>query len=472
MKFQFIKGTTFEKELGNIQKYQCDFDGCFYSSNFKLNVKRHKQNIHNIDVVWHYCEQEGCNYKSKSSSHVKIHKTFVHDVNVKWHYCDQEGCNFKAKEASGIKTHKSNIHNINVVWYHCDQEGCNSKSKTAGGLKEHKAHIHDIDVTWYHCDHEGCTFKTKSARNLKEHKANVHDIDVVWYHCDQEGCEYKCKFAGALKSHQANIHDINVVWYHCDQEGCEYKCKSGPNLKNHKSNIHDINVVWYHCDQEGCEYKCKIAGHLKEHKANIHDIGDHLCDFCVRNRNSSIEYVDQHNNKSNICRECFNKATGKNSRIEIIWSDYLDKHLGTIGLLSSDKSLRSQGGCSRYRPDKIYIYERIVEIGECDEHQHIGSSYSCDERRLSEIYEEDGIQGKFMYVMRWNPDSYFPENGIKKTRYERLEIYLALAKKLRLLEHLDKIHIYYLFYSFDNENITQNLPYTHIHSMEDVENLV
>ena len=159
---------------------------------------------------------------------------------------------------------------------------------------------------------------------------------------------------------------------------------------------------------------------------------------------------------------------GKFSRIEIKWSDYLDEHLGTIGLLSSDKSLRSQGGCSKYRPDKIYIDERIVEIGECDEHQHSGSNYLCDERRLSEIYEEDGIQGKFMYVLRWNPDSYFPNDSSKKIRKERFEIYVALAKKLRSMDHLDKIHIYYLFYSFDNENITQNIPYTHIHSMEDV----
>ena len=370
-----------------------------------------------------------------------------------------------------LKAHKSNIHEIDVVWVHCDQEGCDFKTKTAASLTKHKANVHDIDVIWHHCNQEGCEYKCKYDQNLKIHKSHIHDIDVTWFHCEQEGCDFKFKVKESLLRHKANIHNIDVVWHYCDQEGCEYKCKAGQNLKQHKVNIHDIDVTWFHCEQEGCEFKTKTIGHLKRHKENIHDIGDHICDFCVCNRNSSIEYVDQHNNKSNICRKCFNKATGKNSRIEIIWSDYLDEHLGTIGLLSSDKSLRSQGGCTKYRPDKIYIDERIVEIGECDEHQHRGSSYSCDERRLSEIYEEDGIQGKFMYVLRWNPDGYFPENGIKKTRDERLEIYLALAKKLRLLEHLDKIHIYYLFYSFDNENITQNLPYTHIHSMEDVENL-
>ena len=82
MKFQFIKGTTFEKELGNIQKYQCDFDGCFYSSNFSSKVKRHKQNIHNIDVVWFHCDQKGCEYKAKNTGRLREHKANIHRVHL------------------------------------------------------------------------------------------------------------------------------------------------------------------------------------------------------------------------------------------------------------------------------------------------------------------------------------------------------------------------------------------------------
>ncbi|GMH75521.1 hypothetical protein TL16_g06787 [Triparma laevis f. inornata] len=35
-------------------------------------MKRHKQGIHNIDVVWHQCEE--CIYKSKQAGNLKLHK--------------------------------------------------------------------------------------------------------------------------------------------------------------------------------------------------------------------------------------------------------------------------------------------------------------------------------------------------------------------------------------------------------------
>jgi len=155
-----------------------------------------------------------------------------------------------------------------------------------------------------------------------------------------------------------------------------------------------------------------------------------------------------------------------------VWSDYLDEHLGTEGLLSSDKSLRSQGGCQLYRPDKIYTDVGYTEIGECDEHEHKHSngSYACDERRISEIYEEEGICGTNMCNLRWNPDSYKPPDGTKRcSRKERLNIYVKLTEKLRAKTHTDKIHVYYMFYSADNQRIARNLPHTMIYTMGDVD---
>ena len=251
-------------------------------------------------------------------------------------------------------------------------------------------------------------------------------------------------------------------------ELCDYKTEMLGNLKEHKASKHNIDIVWHYC--ELCEYKCKRARSLKEHKEYVHDIGDNECQYCYSNRNSSIEYIDQRNIISKICRDCYKTVTGKSSRKELLWSDYIDEHLGTDGLLSSDKSLTSLGGCSSYRPDKIYIDMEIVEIGECDERQHTGANYSCEEKRLSEIYDEDGICGKYMYVLRFNPDSYKPPKGIKRVNSieSRYKIYVALAKKLRSMRHRDKIHVYYMFYTSNNHNITQHLPHTFIYDMTDV----
>ena len=389
--------------------------------------------------------------------------------------CDQEGCNYKTKQAGNLKKHKANKHDIGVTWHECDQPNCKFKCKEARHLKRHKADKHDIDVKWHECDQEGCLYKTKRAESLKTHKECVHDIDATWHECDQEGCDFKTKHASSLKTHKANKHDIDVTWHECDQEGCDFKTKQACNLKKHKADKHDIGVTWHECDQEGCDFKCKQACNLKSHKEGVHDIGEHECDFCSGNRNSRNKYKDDAG-EHNICNKCYEKVTGKATRKEKDWSDYLDAHLGTVGLLSSDVSLRSSGGCQLYRPDKLYTDTAYVEIGECDEYEHTRTSgdYSCDEKRISDIYDEQGIVGKTMSVLRWNPDNYVvPEGYTKISRKERLEIYVALAKKLREnCQQSDKIHVYYMFYSEDNPRLSQNIPYTLIYSMEDVNNLL
>ena len=134
-------------------------------------------------------------------------------------------------------------------------------------------------------------------------------------------------------------------------------------------------------------------------------------------------------------------------------SDYVDKHFGKEFLSSSDKSLKSQGGCQKYRPDKLYISQDLVIILECDEHQHKHSSgnYSCDEKRISDIYNEQCIVGEKLSVVRWNPDKY---KG-KKNRTTRLEELVVLMKKIIIDPQEIMIKIYYMYYDDDNPHITK-----------------
>ena len=330
-----------------------------------------------------------------------------------------------------------------------------------------------MSIKKHQCDIEGCDYKSKHKSDLKRHKANVHDIGVTWHQCDIENCHYKCKQKCDLKRHKADVHDIDVTWHHCDIEDCDYKCKRKSNLKQHKADVHDIGVTWYQCDIERCDYKCKRKGHLKQHKAHVHDIGEHECEFCCYNRNSHIPYKDQ-TGTHKICRKCYKKSTGKESRIEHIWSDYIDKELGTELLSSSDRSLKSNGGCSSYRPDKLYIGIEMVEIDECDEYQHKrkNGNYTCDEKRISDIYDEEGIQGKNLVVIRWNPDTYkVPSGYTKKNRQERLKLFIKLKKKLRTKSHTDKIHIYYMFYDMDNPRLSKRIPHTLIYEETDIDKI-
>ena len=454
------------------KKFKCDQENCKYETKNSSDLKKHKVNAHNIDVDWKYCEH--CNYKCKHNSNLKSHKANIHNIDVEWFPCDQGNCNFKCKSNGHLTKHKAYIHDINVKWFLCDQENCNYKFKGNSELKSHKARAHDIDVKWFLCDQENCINKYKSNGDLKDHKAYIHDIDVKWFLCDQENCNDKFKSNYQLKIHKTNAHNMDVMkWFPCDQENCINKYKSNSQLKEHKAGVHDIDVKWFLCDQENCINKYKSNSHLTRHKERAHDIGNYTCDFCDYNRNSHIPYKDKIG-KHHICRKCYRKATGKESRIEHIWSNYLDKHIGTEYLLSSDKSLKSQGGCQLYRPDKLYIGIDSVEIDECDEDQHKynNGNYECDEKRISDIYDENGISGKNLIVIRWNPDNYeFPkkytEKYTKKLRQERLELCVKLKKYLRENPPQSKIHIFYMFYSKNNHRISENYQVTMIYDESD-----
>ena len=125
------------------------------------------------------------------------------------------------------------------------------------------------------------------------------------------------------------------------------------------------------------------------------------------------------------------------------WSDHVDRALGTAFLVSTDKSLRSQGGCSRRRPDKLYASADLVEVDECDEHQHArtgSSDYTCDEKRLSEIYDDPSICGKPMVVIRWNPHAYTVPDGSRSLcparSLESVFPHVALVERSTVLQHV------------------------------------
>jgi len=382
-------------------------------------------------------------------------------------YCNINNCDHKCKSKSSLKRHKAYKHNIDVKWRYCKITGCDKKFKTKGLLNRHIKTVHK-KITRYDC--KLCNdYSCYDKYTLDTHINNTHELNINWHYCKIDGCNHKSKTNVDLKSHMSRIHNINVKWFQCNIDNCESKFKSNPELISHKSFIHNINVKWYYCDFDECDSRFKANGLLTRHKSYIHDIGKYVCDFCYKNRNSRNTYKDDKGSHK-ICRDCYNKATGKLSRIEHKWSDYLDEHIGKEYLLSSDKSLRSSGGCQLYRPDKLYTGIDRVELLECDENQHKwdNGDYTCDEKRISDIYEEKGICGKNMTVIRWNPHAYKnPDGYTKAKRKERLETIVKLIKHLRENPSEDKIHIYYMYYNEDSPRISLNYPVTMIYAETD-----
>ena len=398
-----------------------------------------------MEVKKYECEHCGKEFKRKD--HLKKHMANKHDIGVVWHNC--EHCNYKAKSAGNLKKHMANKHDIGVVWHNC--EHCNYKAKEAANLKKHLAMVHDINVVWYNCEH--CNKRFKDSGNLKNHMANVHDVDVKWHHC--EHCNYKTKEAGNLKQHVAHVHDIGVVWYNC--EHCNYKAKKYESLKIHMAYKHDIDVVWHNC--ECCDKRFKDAGTLKTHMAAIHDIGPYTCDICMGACGSVSEFDTPHGSFQ-ICRTCYKKETGCRTRKELRMRNYLLENEDLKHLLPWLQRLDSVIGgnaCTRYRPDALYVGTDLWIQVECDEHQHNGHNYSCEQRRISEIFEE--TDGKPLIVIRWNPDN----TKTHKTSFnKRLESLRDTILEVSKVKPKHPIEVLYMFYERDNDNICKDIPIRHV----------
>jgi hypothetical protein len=116
-------------------------------------------------------------------------------------------------------------------------------------------------------------------------------------------------------------------------------------------------------------------------------------------------------------------------------------------------------GCSKRRPDgliKLNDYNIIIEI---DENQHLSNSYSCENKRLMEIFNDLGNSP--LTIIRFNPDKYNNIKGLfsitkstgqlkitnQKKYNERLNILIETIKEqINQIPNKD-INIIKLFYN-------------------------
>lgn len=417
----------------------------------------------------HLCEL--CDKIFASKAKLNRHQANIHDIGVVWHYCDIEECNYKCKDKYNLKKHKAHIHDIGVKWNYCPVEGCNEKFKISSDLRRHTRGVHEIDTNWHYCDIDGCNEKFNTTTNLKRHKQTVHNIDTVWYFCDH--CDFKAKAKADIKNHTFRLHNPDIELIQCDIEGCDKKFKLRQDLVKHKKFVHNPNAIWYKCTEENCRFETKYKNNYNEHLAYLHDLGDKKCDYCLNLRYTLTVFEEAATkNKVKLCRTCLRKVTGRDSRIEITMSNYLDKHFGTEYLLASDNYIKGEK-CQRYRPDKLYASPGVVLHIGCDEKQHsyTNGSYHCDEQRISALYDE--FPGNKYIVIRWNPDKYkCPENKTKITlQKDKLKMLLMCIEKVMEKPPEQMIFIIYMFYDQDNKLLSKNIPHCLIYDKDDIDKL-
>jgi hypothetical protein len=399
---------------------------------------------------------------TESAKHVRP----VHEK-CRDHVCPQ--CDKGFMRANSLKVHILTVHEKRSAHQHEKRSAhqCSQCTSAFGCASKLRTHVHTVHEK--RKDHQclQCTSAFGLPGNLRKHVRTVHE------NCRPHKCsECPAAFGRAehLKAHVRTVHEKRR-----DHKGSECPAAFGKaqHLGTHVRTVHQK------CRDHKC-LECDAAfgemGNLRTHMERIHDIGKYKCDYCLQKRNSSIPYDDHTQGEVQICRKCFVK-TGRvmNSRDELVWRAYLEARLDPTYLLGCDQSLKSMGGCSRKRPDMLSAYPQFVLLGECDENQHSGynGGRSCEEARLSEIYEEPAIVGNKMVVLRWNPDGYKPPGSQAKvvSLKERLEIYVALHQHLLAHPPDAMINVYYLFYSPTNQMIMNKYPVHMIYSKADVEKL-
>jgi len=189
-----------------------------------------------------------------------------------------------------------------------------------------------------------------------------------------------------------NVKNKNCQYIKCKEQALFGLINKRPQYcKEHK---HDnmINLILENkcsvldCDDEYNEILDNIKYCNKHIPENKLEIVKRLCKYCDIKEN--IDYV---------CKDC--KKIQNKKEWAIV--RYLRTVIDTKFEYNSSKMLQ---GCSKKRPD---IYFELPNHSHCviveiDEHQHNSYEDSCECARLNEIV--NGIGGKSVIVIRYNPD--------------------------------------------------------------------
>ena len=180
-----------------------------------------------------------------------------------------------------------------------------------------------------------------------------------------------------------------------------------------------------------------------------------ICQYCYYTQDET-KRLQKHQDKNDgkiykICQECCFKATGFHStRSEHIVHEYLTKEYHQP-MLSVNKQINGEA-CLAYQPDIVYADPTRATIVETDEKGHNQNSYLCDQKRMSDIFDEFG--GVPNIWIRFNPDNY---PGGNKSLSERLDGLLSLLDRIEHTKFEPGIFVFYMYYDPNWKSVAKDL---------------
>ena len=304
------------KEHNGEKIFKCDI--CKYESNWPVNMKNHKESVHDPKIY----ECESCDYKNKWKAALLEHKREKHGIFSRpTKYTEKTNgpvkcdlCDYLPKTSKRLQVHKIKYHKERK---YTTKSKSNKKEKSAIQLSQTKSskqrkslkknskpkQTNQAISNSIQCDE--CQLVFKSSASKWRHKTIQHEGRT--YPCNE--CEYKSSYQQGLAAHKSAKHEGKSV--KCDL--CEQNFKYMGDLKRHKDYKH--NGLFHSCGQ--CGAKHQNLSQLEKHTKVAHEGYRYKCIACNREFKRKDQLKEHtkvmHENYGYFCNECGESFTCQDS---------------------------------------------------------------------------------------------------------------------------------------------------------------
>jgi hypothetical protein len=353
----------------------------------------------------------------------------------------------------------------------CDTCGFTSHYKNAY-VKHFESKRHKRCLNENYTSHEyvchPCKYGTNSSKIFSSHCRTERHAQMQGSTDFQCECKKYFHSARALTFHRKTckkeiLRNIQLIQSETVTPVCQPVPPTPPTLTT-IPNPPDIDTLV----NENSELKTQLSQTLGKFDEMMQQIGElkrwqageerQRCGICfnLQDRTKRLQKHTMDGKEFEICQECCLKTTGYSStRPEIIVREYLKRYYKQH-MLIANKRVKGDA-CLLYLPDILYGDPNRVIIIEVDEHGHCTRAYECDQRRMSDMYDE--FAGKEVIWIRFNPHKY---PGGNKDLHERLPELLSLLERIETMDFETKMHVFYMYYDPDWQNVAKDLPKTFV----------
>jgi len=301
----------------------------------------------------------------------------------------------------------------------------------------------------------------RKAQFCKTHKKDGME-NVTQNRCERCKKQPLFNFKGQTRGRFCATHKetgmVDVVNPACCSDGCPQQARWGlPGQKPNYCTDHrvagTITSPRKQCVEAGCKelavFGTTVHEHCEAHKIPGEvNIMEQRCKSCTL-----LGIVDADGN----CETCDPAAF---KRIRLAKQNMVRDFLLAQGVpLTSVDRMIDGGECGKERPDFFIDCDTHILIIEVDEHQHSGRACECEQTRMVNVSQSNGMRTVFL---RWNPDTYkVPKGQTVDSTKKRLGVLLEWIEHFRKTPPESFLSVLYLFfdgYERGKEKLETMLP--------------